>query len=131
MSSTYGTNNPVAYEGRVHYASLPNCLCISEDCCFEEGQPAGYCGQKHLFQSEEALVTCISNYINQRVAANNQVSRRRDFLRQTDIVPCGGYRMPRWKSCPRSSTQFDRLPYLCWIICCECLNMLSVRVLVL
>lgn len=72
MSSTYGTNNPVAYEGRVHYASLPNCLCISEDCCFEEGQPAGYCGQKHLFQSEEALVTCISNYINQRVAANNQ-----------------------------------------------------------
>ncbi|GJD12928.1 Cyclin-U4-1 [Galdieria sulphuraria] len=71
MSGIYGTNQ-LMYEDHMTYASLPNCSCVSEDCCFEDGQPAGFCGRKHLFQSEEALVTCISNYINQRVTSNNQ-----------------------------------------------------------
>ncbi|GJQ09265.1 hypothetical protein GpartN1_g1056.t1 [Galdieria partita] len=70
MSGEYETNQ-LTYDGRMTNASLPNCTCLSEDCCFEDGQPTGFCGRKHLFQSEEALVTCVSNYINQRVTANS------------------------------------------------------------
>lgn len=71
MPNVYGPNQ-FSHDSRMACASVPDCLCVSEDCCFEDGHPTGFCGRKHLFQSEEALVTCISNYINRRVSINDQ-----------------------------------------------------------
>eukprot|EP00871_Galdieria_phlegrea_P001811 jgi/Galph1/2630/GphlegSOOS_G1280.1 len=72
---SYGNEMPV-HQNHICSSNV-DCSCLVEDCCFEDGQPPGICGKQHLFQNEEVLVTCISNYVNKRVAANNQLEQLR------------------------------------------------------